>query len=62
VLQEQNLLHEGSAPTHGTKYILRTDIIHERHRPRPARVEAPTAEFVGEWERIFETSCKNYAE
>lgn len=67
VLQEQNLLHEGSAPTRGTKYVLRTDILHERERPLHPRLAA-RAEYsdekdrVGEWERIFETSCKNYAD
>ena len=65
VLQEQNILHEGSAPTKGTKYILRTDIIHEKHRKLHPKVKLTKKELepvVHPWERIFEASCKNYAE
>ena len=63
VIQEQNILHEGVAPTKGIKYILRTDIIHEKEIQRDARLKVrPTRAQVGDWERIFETSCKNYAD
>ena len=63
VLQEQTLWHEGAAPTSGTKYILRTDIIHEKYRPPHPKIKTQeTKEHIGDWERIFEVSCKNYAE
>lgn len=67
VVQEQNILHEGSPTTRGTKYILRTDVIHCKQRslhPKLARLPeyAEAADFEGEWERIFEASCKNYAD
>jgi hypothetical protein len=60
VVQDQNILHEGLPTTKGTKYILRTDVIHRRKSTMDHRVN--TKERVGEWERLFETSCKNYAD
>lgn len=82
LLMDQNILHEGAALEGGTKYILRTDVIHERVHLGPAtddalaRVAAKQKDIreaqpkgdigtplaVGEWERIFESSCKNYAD
>lgn len=63
VLQDQNILHEGLPVKQGTKYILRTDVIFERHITRSARLahlpkDKPEE---GVWARLFETSCKNYA-
>jgi prolyl 4-hydroxylase len=60
VVQNQNILHEGLPPTKGIKYILRTDIIHEREAVRAAGISNKTTD--GKWERLFETSCKNYAD
>lgn len=60
VVQDQNILHEGLPPTKGIKYILRTDIIHERPVIRKKRMYEHDKE--GKWERLFETSCKNYAD
>lgn len=67
VINDQNLLHEGMAPTSGIKYVIRTDIIHEREieisdRIRKYMKEEDFNDREGEWERIFETSCKNYAD
>ena len=63
VIQDQNILHEGLPPTKGTKYILRTDIIHEREVVRNQKVKVDLSKNKeGEWERLFETSCKNYAD
>uniref|UniRef100_A0A7R9W649 Prolyl 4-hydroxylase alpha subunit Fe(2+) 2OG dioxygenase domain-containing protein n=1 Tax=Pseudictyota dubia TaxID=2749911 RepID=A0A7R9W649_9STRA len=78
ILMDQNLLHEGSpVEKQGVKYILRTDIIFERQTAAPvvsdvllkrASKKNPEAEqeggviAVGDWERIFESSCKNYAD
>ena len=60
VVQNQNILHEGLPPTQGVKYILRTDIIHEREVVRAAGVKNNNKKL--DWERLFETSCKNYAD
>lgn len=60
VIQDQDILHEGLPTTKGTKYILRTDIIHRRKLKLDSRVKVKPHE--GEWERLFETSCKNYAD
>lgn len=60
VVQDQNILHEGLPPTKGVKYILRTDIIHERKAIRSLGVSNKAKD--GVWERLFETSCKNYAD
>lgn len=56
------ILHEGSEVTRGTKYVVRTDVLYQRPIVRPAKVrEAVKAEAkVGEWEKLFEPSCKMY--
>jgi hypothetical protein len=63
VIQDQNILHEGLPTTKGVKYILRTDLVFERVVPRSAKLKnaPPEPAHGGEWERLFETSCKNYA-
>jgi len=78
-IMDQNILHEGLAPTKGVKYIIRTDIIHERHIAMHAKLQKfkenskqikkmnkkQTEQELneeGEWEKLFETSCKNYAD
>lgn len=60
VIQDQNILHEGLPTTKGTKYILRSDIIHEREVIRKKGVTSNVKDE--NWERLFETSCKNYAD
>lgn len=62
VVQDQNILHEGLPPTKGVKYILRTDIIHERKAIRSLGISISNKAKDGVWERLFETSCKNYAD
>lgn len=67
LISDQNLLHEGIPPSTGIKYVLRTDIIHEREmiihdRVRATMKESDFIDRLGEWERLFETSCKNYAD
>lgn len=63
VIQDQNILHEGLPTTKGIKYLLRTDIIHEKKIERNIKFSNKSEkDFVGEWERLFETSCKNYAD
>jgi prolyl 4-hydroxylase len=63
VIQDENILHEGLPTRKGVKYILRTDIVHERPAPIALYDKIPKKmPSVGEWERLFETSCKNYAD
>ena len=63
VIQDQNILHEALPPTKGIKYILRTDIICEREVIRDKRVQIDLSKNkINEWERLFESSCKNYAD
>ncbi len=65
VIQDQNILHEGLPTTKCVKYLLRTDIIHERkieRNPKLVNKDDQEKDFIGEWERLFETSCKNYAD
>lgn len=62
VIQDQNILHEGLPTTKGIKYILRTDIIHEREVVYNPKIIRETKEGEQSWERLFETSCKNYAD
>ena len=61
VIQDQNILHEGLPTTKGTKYILRTDVIHQKEVIRPNNIKLDSSDY-GNWERLFETSCKNYAD
>lgn len=61
VIQDQNILHEGLPTTKGIKYLLRTDVIHQKEMNRPDKVIIDKSKL-GEWERLFETSCKNYAD
>ena len=61
VIQDQNILHEGLPTSKGIKYILRTDIIHRKKMNRPKNVSLDPNSY-GTWERLFETSCKNYAD
>lgn len=62
ILQYQNILHEGISPKKGDKYILRTDVIHTQRIVRPDKLKVKSKPNVGEWERVFEASCKNYAD
>ena len=59
IIQDQNILHEGLPTKKGIKYILRTDIIHSREVKRNPNIEFKES---SDWERLFETSCKNYAD
>jgi len=58
------ILHEGSAVTRGIKYVLRTDVLYQRSIIRPAKLkEKDTGKVepkVGEWDKLFEPSCKMY--
>lgn len=62
VLQYQDMMHEGISPKKGVKYILRTDVIYRQRIVRPEKLKVKAKPFVGEWERVFEPSCRNYAD
>jgi len=55
--------HEGIAPQKNTKYILRTDIIHEREiQSNIIPYKFKKNELLSKWTRHFEPSCLNYSE
>jgi len=63
LINDHMVQHEGEAPQKGTKYILRSDIVHER----PVPAERVTDKFkkgmlFGEWTRHYEPSCLHYTE
>lgn len=67
LVNDQNLLHEGMAQIKGTKYVLKTDIVHEREFSVHDKLLKMLPEDYFNtreepWERLFETSCKNYAD
>jgi hypothetical protein len=58
LISDQNLLHEGMPPTSGIKYVLRTDIIHEREKVIHPKILETMSESEFEdreckWERIL---------
>ena len=67
LISDHCLFHEGLPPKKGRKYVLRTDIVYEKEMPvHPVILKTLTKKEMmdreEEWERIFETSCKNYAD
>eukprot|EP01102_Stenamoeba_stenopodia_P007970 TRINITY_DN2252_c0_g1_i1.p1 TRINITY_DN2252_c0_g1~~TRINITY_DN2252_c0_g1_i1.p1 ORF type:complete len:272 (+),score=73.18 TRINITY_DN2252_c0_g1_i1:94-909(+) len=72
VVNVHNILHEGSAPTSGTKYVLRTDVIYQKRALQHPKLRDDTLSLknkkkneknsvvVSEWNKIFEPSCKMY--
>lgn len=63
VIHDHMVQHEGEAPTKSTKYILRTDVMHEK-KVSSNKVEEKfkKGQTLGEWHRHFEPSCFNYTE
>jgi hypothetical protein len=57
-------LHEGSRVESGTKYVIRTDILFQRRakqHPKLKKEPIPSSlPFIGEWDKEFEPSCKDY--
>ena len=67
LITDHCIFHEGLPPTNGIKYVIRTDIIHQKEIVLHPKVlekltEKDMIDSQSEWERIFETSCKNYAD
>lgn len=56
-------MSEGEKPTKNTKYILRTDIMHEKEVDRNKIEEKfKKGQIYGEWHKHYELSCLNYTE
>jgi len=68
LINDHMVQHEGEAPQKGTKYILRTDIVHEREINLdfvPDKLRSKKGLKSGEysyWTRHYEPSCLNYSE
>lgn len=63
VIHDHMVQHEGESPQKSIKYILRTDIMHEKEVDK-AKAEGKikkNQEF-SEWHKHFEPSCFNYTE
>ncbi|MHA2403537.1 MAG: 2OG-Fe(II) oxygenase family protein [Candidatus Kariarchaeaceae archaeon] len=63
LINDHMIQHEGEAPQKGVKYIVRTDILHEKPVPKE-RVTlkfTKNAEF-SEWGKHYEPSCLHYTE
>lgn len=63
LINDHVVQHAGLEVTKGTKYVLRTDIVHEKEVSK----ERVTDKFkkrqeYGNWHKHFEPSCKNYTE
>ena len=63
LIQDHMCQHDAEAPAGGIKYILRTDVLHERVVPA-VRVQQAFAkgEEYTDWTRHYEPSCPNYTE
>ena len=63
VIHDHMVQHEGEAPSKSTKYILRTDILHEK-KVEKAKIEDKFKknQVYGEWHKHYEPSCLNYTE
>lgn len=64
LISDHMVQHEGEPPRKGVKYILRTDIVHEKpvSAERASDVKFRKGEIYTDWERHFEPSCINYTE
>jgi hypothetical protein len=62
-ISDHVIQHEGIPPLKNTKYILRTDIIHERDiEMRNVQYKFKKNETLSKWTRHFEPSCLNFTE
>ena len=61
VIQDQIMMHEGLAPVKGTKHIVRFDVIYKRVIPPNPKLKYDGKVVDGDWQKVFEPSCKNYA-
>lgn len=63
LLQDHVVQHEGEEVTKGTKYIIRTDVLHEKEvSPERIQEKFKKGQVFGEWSKHYEPSCLNYTE
>jgi prolyl 4-hydroxylase len=63
LINDHVVQHEGRVVTKGTKYILRTDIIHEKEiRKEMVFEKIKKNEEYSSWSKHYEPSCLNYTE
>ena len=63
LLQDHMVQHEGKPCRKGTKYIVRTDILHETEIPKGrAEDSLKKGQIYSDWTRHYEPSCPNYTE
>ena len=63
LVNDHMVQHEGESPDKGVKYILRTDIVHEKEiEKRSVNYKFKKKQMLSEWERHYEPSCLHYSE
>ena len=63
LINDHMVQHEGEAPAKGVKYILRTDIVHERAIDKKnINMKFKRNQTLSEWTRHYEPSCLHYTE
>ena len=63
VIHDHMVQHEGESPKKSTKYILRTDILHEKEvKLNKVEGKIKKGATFSEWHKHFEPSCLNYTE
>jgi hypothetical protein len=65
LISDHMIQHEGETPAKGTKYVLRTDIVHEKpvsaSKAEP-KFKTKKGNNLTAWIRHHEPSCANYSE
>ncbi len=63
LISDHVIQHQGEAPRKGTKYILRTDIVHEKEiNYMNVTTKIKKGQQLSEWTRHYEPSCLHYTE
>lgn len=63
LLQDHMVQHEGKPPLKARKYILRTDILHEKPVPKDrVTLKMKKGQLYSDWQRHYEPSCLHYTE
>lgn len=65
LINDHMVQHEGEAPWKGTKYVLKTDIVHEKEITKNMiykKDKIPKGHEYSEWTRHYEPSCLHYTE
>ena len=62
LISDHVIQHEGRSPKKGTKYVVRTDIMHEKIATYVPDKLTFNSDGFSEWERHYEPSCLHYTE